>query len=309
MLFDERRIRAFVAVAERLNFTRAAADLGVAQQPLSQQIARFERDLGVRLFERTTRSVTLTAAGSALYRDALDLLARNERAHRNALEASSGAAGQITIGVGNYAIDTILTDILRAFRERFPNVTVSLYEHHTVDQLDALRSGEIDVGFALLAPDHEDIEREVMHEEGWVLARPGEAGVIGDAPRALAEFRDAAFVAAPRQFSPGLDDMKTVLFRNAGFRPAIAQYAMQTSTMLALVAAGVGLLLTPAATQNLRRSGVEFVRIASSLRVQLHMIARRSERPSTVLENFRAIARERRDRSGWLTERASTTAR
>jgi DNA-binding transcriptional LysR family regulator len=300
MLFDERRIRAFVAVAERLNFTRAAADLGVAQQPLSQQIARFERDLGVRLFERTTRSVALTAAGSTLYRDALDLLARNERAHRNALEASTGAAGHITIGVGNYAIDTILTDVLRAFRERFPNVTVALYEHHTVDQLDALRSGEIDVGFALLAPDHDDIEREVMHEAGWVLARPGDAGVIDAPARNLAEFRDAAYVAAPRQFSPGLDDLKTQLFRHAGFAPAIAQYAMQTSTMLALVAAGVGLLLTPSATQNLRREGVEFVRIATPVRVQLHMIARRTDKPSTVLENFRTIARERRAACGWL---------
>jgi DNA-binding transcriptional LysR family regulator len=300
MLFDERRIRAFVAVAERLNFTRAAADLGVAQQPLSQQIARFERDLGVRLFERTTRSVTLTAAGSALYRDALDLLARNERAQRNAVEASSGAAGQITIGVGNYAIDTILTDLLRAFRERFPNVTVSLFEHHTVDQLDALRSGAIDVGFALLAPDHEDIEREVMHEAGWVLARPGEGGVIEATPCALAAFRDQAFVAAPRQFSPGLDDLKTLLFRSAGFQPVIAQYAMQTSTMLALVAAGVGLLLTPAATANLHRSGVEFVPIATPLRVQLHMIARRSERSSAVLDNFRTIARERRTAGRWV---------
>jgi DNA-binding transcriptional LysR family regulator len=303
MLFDERRVRAFVAVAERLNFTRAAADLGVAQQPLSQQIARFERDLGVRLFERTTRSVALTPAGSALYRDALDLLARNELAHRNALEASSGAAGHITIGVGNYAIDTILTDILRAFRERFPNVTVALYERHTVDQLDALRSGEIDVGFALLAPDHDDIERDVMHEEGWVVARPGHAGAIDAAPRDLAEFRNASFVAAPRQFSPGLDDLKTALFRQAGFQPAIAQYAMQTSTMLALVAAGVGLLLTPAATQNLRRDGVEFVRIATPLRVQLHMISRRAGKPSMVLENFRTIARECRTQSGWLTRR------
>jgi DNA-binding transcriptional LysR family regulator len=300
MLFDERRIRAFVAVAERLNFTRAAADLGVAQQPLSQQIARFERDLGVRLFDRTTRSVTLTAAGSALYRDALDLLARNERAHRTALEAHSGAAGQITIGVGNYAIDTILTDLLRAFRDRYPNVTVALYEHHTADQLDALRSGEIDVGFALLAPDHDDIDREVMHEEGWVLARPGDGGVLTSEPCDLADFRDQAFVAAPRQFSPGLDDLKTVLFQQAGFHPAIAQYAMQTSTMLALVAAGVGLLLTPAATQNLRRPGVEFVPIATPLRVQLHMIARRSERPSLVLENFRAIARERRAAGAWI---------
>jgi len=302
MLFDERRIRAFVAVAERLNFTRAAADLGTAQQPLSQQIARFERDLGVRLFDRTTRSVTLTPAGSALYRDALDLLARNERAQRNAVEAATGAAGAITIGVGNYAIDTILTGVLRAFRARYPNVVVSLYEHHTVDQLAALRSGAIDVGFALLAPDHEDIEREVMHEAGWVLARPGDGGVCDDPARPLADFRDQPFVAAPRQFSPGLDDLKTILFRDAGFDPAIAQYAMQTSTMLALVAAGVGYLLTPAATQNLHRDGVEFLRIATPLRVQLHMIARRTERPSTVLENFRAIVRERRAADGWLRD-------
>lgn len=308
MLFDDRRVRAFVAVAERLSFTRAAADLGIAQQPLSQQIARFERDLGIRLFDRTTRSVTLTDAGASLYRDARDLLSRNERAERNALEAACGAAGHITVGVGNYAIDTILTDLLRTFRERFPHATVTLYEHHTVDQLDALRRGEIEIGFALLAPDHDDIEREVMHEEGFVLARPGTAPPSRE-PLALATFRDEPFVAAPRQFSPGLDDIKTLLFRDAGFQPTIAQYAMQTSTMLALVAAGVGRLLTPAATQNLHRPGVEFVRIATPRRAQLHMIARRGGRPSAVLENFRAIARERRDACGWINGRDATSAR
>ena len=300
MLLDERRLRAFVAVAERLSFTKAAAELGVAQQPLSQQIARFEHDLGVRLFERTTRAVALTEAGAALYRDALDLLDRSARAHRNAVEASLGAIGSITIGVGNYAVDTIFTDVLRAFRTRYPNVAVTLYEHHTVDQIDALRSGAIDVGFALLAPERDDIERELMHEEGFALAHPTGEPIDAAAPLDLRTVRDRSFIAAPRRFSPGLDDIKNQIYADAGFQPVIAQYAMQASTMLALVAAGVGLLLTPAATRNLSRPGVTFVRVATHRRVQLHMIARRTDRASTVSENFRTVARECREAKGWL---------
>jgi DNA-binding transcriptional LysR family regulator len=299
MLLDVRRLRAFVAVAEHRSFTRAARQLGIAQQPLSQQIARLERDLGVRLFDRDTRNVVLTEAGSAVFRDALDLIARIEAAQRNAQRAARGEIGRIVVGAGNYGIDHAVPTILRAFHARYPGVEIELYEHHTVQQLDALRSGEIDVAFAI-APDPDDeLDTDPMHEEGFVLVLSSDASHDGDGPIDIAAFRDARFLATPRNLSPGLDDLKARIFRDAGYVPTIAQYATQISTMLALVSAGVGILLTPAALRSLSRPDIVHVPVATPHRVSLEMVTRRGARPSPALANLLAVARETRERERW----------
>jgi len=304
LLVDVRRLRSFVAVAEQLNFTRAAEQLGIAQQPLSQQIARLERDLGVRLFERDTRNVAMTEAGQTVYRDALDLIARIEATHRNAQRAARGETGRIVVGAGNYGIDHAVPMILRAFHARYPGVSIELYEHHTAKQLDALRSGEIDVAFAILPPPGDDLDVELMDEDGFVLVLADEAPYEAGVPVDIAAFREARFVATPRQLSPGLDDAKGRIFRDAGFTPTIAQYATQISTMLALVSAGVGILLTPAALQSLSRPDIKHVPVATPHRVELYMITRSGARRSPALVNLCATARQIRDREGWLEKRA-----
>jgi DNA-binding transcriptional LysR family regulator len=304
LLVDVRRLRAFVAVAEALNFTRAAEQLGIAQQPLSQQIARLERDLGVRLFERDTRNVAMTEAGIAVYRDALDLIARIEATHRNAQRAARGETGRIVVGAGNYGIDHAVPTILRAFHSRYPGVSIELYEHHTAQQLEALRSGEIDVAFAILPSPADELHVELMDEDGFVLVLANEAPYAAGIPVDIGQFREARFVATPRHLSPGLDDTKGRIFRDAGFTPTIAQYATQISTMLALVSAGVGILLTPAALQSLSRPDLKHVPVATPHRVELYMITRRGGRQSPALVNLCATARQIRDREGWLAKNA-----
>jgi DNA-binding transcriptional LysR family regulator len=297
------RLQAFVAVAERLNFTRASEYLGVAQQLLSQKIARLERDLGLRLFDRDTRNVALTEAGAVIYRDAVDLLARIEATELNAHRAARGESGRIVIGAGNYGVQHAVPAILRAFHARYPGVSIELYEHHTSDQLDALRRGEIDVAFAILPPNHGDLQFELMHETGFVLAMPADGAPRTREPVDLARFRDARFLATPRQLSPGLDDVKNLIFRDAGFTPIIAQYAHQISTFIALISAGVGVLLTPTATaEPLSLHGIVHVPVATPHRVALHMVTRRDERESLVLRNLRAIAQTVRDTAGWRAE-------
>jgi DNA-binding transcriptional LysR family regulator len=292
MLIDPRRLRSFVMVAEELNFTRAAERLGIAQQPLSQQIARLEQDVGARLFDRSTRRVSLTDAGRSLYTDAVELLARLEEARRRALLASRGEAGRITIGCGSYAVESLLPKLLRAFRNRYPAVTVSLYEGHTVDQLEALRRGDIDIAFAISPSESEDLVAETISEDGFIVAMA--AGTEAPKGRAvpLHEFRAATFIAAPRWLSPGLDDLKARLFEDAGFAPNIGVLASQLSTMLTLVAAGVGCLLTPGAIGAIARRDLTYVPIDTERRVHLSMVTRRTSRESAVLRNLCDLARE-----------------
>lgn len=291
VLIDPRRLRAFVAVAEDLNFTRAAERLGIAQQPLSQQIARLERDVGARLFERSTRRVRLTDAGRSLYADALEVLARLGDARRRALLAARGETGRITVGCGSYAVESILPRLLRAFHARYPDVALGLYEGHTVDQLQALRRGDIDIAFAVSPPEGDDLVAEPISDDGFVVAVAA-GGAVSERAVPLARFRDATFVAAPRWVSPGLDDVKARLFEDAGFVPTIAVHASQLSTMLTLVAAGVAVLLTPAAIAAVARSDVAYVPIATPRRVTLSMVTRRSDGEPAALENMRRLVRE-----------------
>jgi DNA-binding transcriptional LysR family regulator len=299
MLFDTRRIQAFLAIAEELNFTRAAERLGIAQQPLSQQIARIERDLGVPLFSRSTRRVALTQAGSSLYRDVVDLLARMDTAERNALRAARGETGRIAIGAGTYAIDTILPDVMHRFHERYPHVEISLYEHHTAQQIDALRSGDVDIAFAIEAPALDDVAAETVHTGGFVLVVAARETAI-TAPVHLGDYPHAAYIAAPRHLSPGMHDAKQQIFRDHGVEPHVAQYASQASTMFALVAAGAGWMLTPASPSRVERVGIRFVPIAHDRSVKLAMMTRAGDADRTVVQNFCAIAREVRDASGWI---------
>ena len=294
VLVNPRWLQAFVVVAEELNFTRAAERLGIAQQPLSQQIARLEKEIGARLFDRSTRRVTLTDAGRSLYVDAQDVLARLGDARRHAVLASQGETGRVTIGCGSYAVESILPPLLGAFHDRYPGVAVHLYEGHTADQLDALRRGEIDMAFALLPMESDDLQFETISEGGFVVAvRTQDAPKL--APGAsvpLEAFRDATFVNAPRALSPGLDDLKMRLFEDAGFTPTIGIRATQVSTMITFVAAGVAVLLTPAATARIARNDVTYVPIASPRRTTLSMVTRINARESVVVDNLRSLVRE-----------------
>jgi DNA-binding transcriptional LysR family regulator len=291
-LIDPRRLQMFVAVAETLSFTHGAKSLGLAQQPVSAQIARLERDLGAALFERNTRRVRLTESGRRLYTDAREILSALDRARRNVVMASRGEIGSLAIGCGELAVESLLPKILRAFHAQFPEVTVTLYEHHTSDQLDALRRDDIDVGFALLPTPADDISAEILSEDGFVVAvatsdRPQ---LLGPIP--ITAFRAAGFIATPRYRSPGLDELKADVFRDAGFEPRIVQLATNASTMLALVAAGIGVLLTPEPISRVAMDGVSFVPIETKRRARLSMITRREAAPSAALTNFCNVARQ-----------------
>jgi DNA-binding transcriptional LysR family regulator len=293
VLIDPRRLRSFVAVAEELNFTRAAERLGIAQQPLSQQIARLERDIGTRLFDRSTRRVTLTDAGRSLYSDALDLLQRHDDARRRALLASRGGAGRITVGCGSYAVESLVPALLRSLSERYPGVTVSLYEGHTVDQIEALRRGDIDIAFAISPGETDDLISETVSEAGFVVAMATKTETrTSRKPVPLTDFREARFIAAPRALSPGLDDLKARLFEDAGFMPNVTVLASQLSTMLTLVASGVGVLLTPGAIGSVARRDLTYVPIDTPQRIRLAMLTRRTARESAILGNVCQLARE-----------------
>src|SRR5881275_1522994 len=142
-----RHLRYFVAVAEELHFRRAAERLHMSQPPLSQQIRRLEDEVGATLFVRNQRRVELTAAGQAYLARARDILAAVEDAAREARRVQRGEVGRLDVGFVGSAMYSVVPELLRAFRERFPDVGLRLRELGTAEQLRRLEDGRLDVGF------------------------------------------------------------------------------------------------------------------------------------------------------------------
>jgi DNA-binding transcriptional LysR family regulator len=155
-----RQLRTFVAVAEELHFHRAAQRLFIAQPSVSQQIRTLESELGVRLFDRDRRSVSLTVAGTALLGEARELIARADHAAAVVRAAGAGERGTLRLSLTRSLTGGIADEILKAFRERYPEVELDIAVGNTMIHVQQLHSGDIDVGFVrppLLDPELEEL--------------------------------------------------------------------------------------------------------------------------------------------------------
>ncbi|MDN0194096.1 LysR family transcriptional regulator [Streptomyces sp. S.PNR 29] len=254
------QLHAFVVLAEELHFGHAATRLGIAQPPLSQQIRRLEDKVGHALFTRAPGRVTLTPAGRELLpaaRRALTDLADGLAAAR---AAGSGRTGRLRIGFAASLALTVLPGLLRAYRDRFPDVDLDIREMTTAPQLTALRDGTIDAGL-LREPPHDDPDLAFR----TVLAEPFVAVLPASHPLAarhtLVELGDLAndpFILLPREAGPGLYDRITALCATAGFTPHVTQHAVEWQTVCALVETGLGVSLAPAGIRRIRLEGVAF---------------------------------------------------
>jgi DNA-binding transcriptional LysR family regulator len=295
-----RHLRYFVAVAEELNFGRAARRLHIAQPPLSRQIRDLEREVGTPLFERGSRGVELTHAGRAFLPEVRLTLAQAERAQRTAQRAARGETGRLRVGFVEAATHSgILPDVLSFFRMHLPSIGLSLLEMDSAQQSEALREGRIDLGIAGGAPLDGDrwLHAEQVYSEPLVLAVPTGHPLDGRKRFTLADLADESFVLIPRYAGPVLFDDIIARCRDAGFSPRVAQEAAGWHTMVSLVSAGVGLAFVPASFARVQGSGVAY-RTLRELGVSLGLVAvwRRGEK-SPVRERFltalRAVGRAR----------------
>jgi DNA-binding transcriptional LysR family regulator len=286
-----RHLRYFVAVAEELHFSRAAARLHIAQPPLSQQIRGLERDLGVALFSRTRRRVDLTPAGRALLEEARRILAQADRAARIARRAGAGAIGQLALAFVPSADLDLLPRVLRLWRGRFPDVELDLQVLLPVAQMEALAAGRIQVGLLRL-PVVADraVVVEPIQSEPLVAVLPRRHRLARRPRVRLADLAGDTIMMFPRHVAPGYYDVMISAFRDAGFTPSVFHPGtMQTN--LALVSAGLGASLLPSSIRNLRRAGVVYRPLMPPVpRVELAVAYRRDER-SAVLPAFLELVR------------------
>ena len=286
-----RHLRYFVTVAEVLHFRRAAEGLSIAQPALSQQIQQLERELGVRLLERTQRRVSLTDAGAVFLEHARLTLNQADEAVRLARLAGRGEIGHLGVGAVTSALYGVFPEVVRVFRQRHREVHLTLHELPGNEQTRALRDGRIQVSFLRPPVDETDIQVRTITREPWVVALPTAHRFARRGRVALKMLAGEPFVSFPRDLAPVLYDQLISMCQTAGFSPHIVQEA-QMQTIVSLVAAGIGVALVPATLQNLSRRGLVYRPLTGTVaKLQLAVAWRRDNR-SPLLEAFLSVVRE-----------------
>lgn len=255
---DLRHLKYFVAVADEQNFTRAAEKLHISQPPLSRQIQDLEAELGLALFERGSRPLRLTEAGRFFYGHATRLLEQASQAVRTTRRIAN-VERRLVIGFVSSSMYGALPQLVRLFRAARPQTELALLEMPTVEQLDALKTGRIDVGYGRVRLDDPAIKREVLREERLVVAIPEEHEIaISGKPISLPEIAGYDHLVYPRNPRPSYADQVLSLFRDLGLEPAAVHEVQELQTALGLVASGMGLCVVPASVHRLRPGEVVY---------------------------------------------------
>ena len=274
-----RHLRYFVAVAEERHFGRAAERLHMAQPPLSQAVRQLEAELGVDLLHRTTRRVDLTDAGAAYLARARSILAETDEAGHEARRVAAGTVGHLAIGCVGSATYSLLPALSRHLAAELPGVDFAFRgEMLAPDQVEALRSGEIDV--ALLRPPAADRSLTVsqLRRDRLVVALPSEHPLARRRQVRVSDLGEVDLIVHSADRRSVMYDVVVGLLRDAGLDPRVRHEVGETSTLVTLVAGGLGVAVVPEPVTALALAGVTYRPLVRPLaRVDL-AVAHRAER-------------------------------
>lgn len=292
-----RQLRYAVAVAGRLNFTRAAESLSVAQPALSQQIAALEAELGVRLFDRTNRRVTLTDAGRAFVGRAERILADLERAAEEMTAYAGGLRGRVVVGTYQSFAEYTLPKLLGRFHALYPGIEIALREGMADDLLDGLHAGRIDVfighpGETKYAGDP-SLRVEPLYDDELVIAVGGTHRFAHRSSVAMDELRDDAFVI----FRPGssITARLLALARAAHYEPRVVFESVDSLTVRSLVAEGLGIALYPRTLGNMPGPHISLLSLVPERIVRRMSLVTRNGPYARSAETFVDFIREAMD--------------
>lgn len=294
-----RHLRYFVTVAEELSFTRAAARLHTAQPSLSQQIRQLEKELGVKLLDRSRHHVAVTNAGRIFLQQAKDILLRVEHAGALARQAADGRAGDLSVGTFPSADVKILPAMRPLVAEHLPNVRLTLHSKYAIEPLSGLRAGKLDVAFMREPNDAADLEVIELLREEIVIVLPAHHALARRKKIPVDSLDDLPCITMERAMSPALHDATAALYRQARIRMHAVSSADNVLGHLQLVQEGLGFALLPDSTITLLPPGVTFRPLdCDPIPTVSIVVAYRRGNTSRLLREFVGLLRERFPPSG-----------
>ncbi len=292
-MFELSQLRCFVAAAEELHFGRAAQRLNMTQSPLSRQIQLLEHILDAKLLERTSRSVALTPAGRVFLIEARRIVRLAESAALSARRVAHGDSGRVAIGFTAVSGYSLVPEIVARARATLPNIDLELREMVTGEQVDALLTGLIDIGFVRPPLARQEFDTLNVLAEPLLVALPA-----GDSRQAKSTFEPRDFDGQPlimyaRQGAGYFHDMLIRIFDEAGAAPQFVQHVTQIHSMLGLVRAGLAAAIVPQSAAGLALHDVQFRRFDTQPEspVELHMAWRRDNQ-NPALDPMRRLCAE-----------------
>lgn len=284
-----RHLRYFKVLAETLNFTRAAEILHIAQPPLSRQISQLEEELGVSLVVRE-RPIRLTEAGRFFYKQVCTQLQQLETTVDATRRIGQGQRHCLGIGFAPSTLYTSLPKLIRELRQD-SELELSLSEMTTLEQVEALKNGHIDIGFGRIRIDDPVIEQEVLSQDPLVAVLP-KGHALSSQPVTLEQLGTEEFVLYPAQPRPSYADHILGLFAHHGMSLKVSQWANELQTAIGLVAAGVGVTLVPASVQQQHRTDIEYVRLLDTRACSPIIFSRRAGDVSSLVTRCRKFLDE-----------------
>jgi DNA-binding transcriptional LysR family regulator len=283
-----RHLRYFLAVADTLNFGRAARRLNISQPPLSRQIQQLEAEIGTPLFQRTARGVMLTAAGAVFADKAMQILASADEAVTEARDADAGRGGRLVIGFVHSVAYSLVPQLIPGFKVRHPGIAVSLREVTVVDKEAALLSEQIDIGIYRPPPRHPEIACTQVNEEGFVLALPAKHPLARKRripAQALANEHLILFPAL--RGDVGLSGTIAAFLRRNGIPVRTGEEVTTIHTAMGLVLAGVGVSIVPESAMVVHVEGLAYRPFVEPTTRVATTVCWRSQDKSVLVKAFR----------------------
>lgn len=282
--FELNQLRYFIAVAEELNFRRAARRLNITQPPLSRHINLLEHAIGVRLFDRTNRSVRLTAAGERFLFDAIDILKRAEAAALFARQTERGESGSVVLGfLPSATLEVIPRIVLRA-RAEMPGLSLILREMMSYEQIEGLLAGSLEIGLTRLPGRAPNLHLRKVWSEPFVLAVPGSHALAEKPDLTVQDLDGVDFVGYSTERGGFLFEVVQGYLNSVGVTPRTIFAVAQARTIMALVDIGIGVGFVPRSQAQIAMSNtvIREVPLPDSFRADVYMALGQKDQPPLV---------------------------
>ncbi|WP_104063620.1 LysR substrate-binding domain-containing protein [Arthrobacter sp. 4R501] len=266
-----RQLRYFLVVADELHFGRAAERLHITQPPLTVAVRRLERELGVQLFDRTTRRVALTAAGEAFKDRVQAAVADLDDAAGDVADVAAGKSGKIRVGFVSSASYTAVPEAIRAFRQHRPRINLVLNPLTSGEQIEQLLDGSLDLGLIRDPGDVPGLNLELLSTEDLVVVLPDSHRLAAAEEVRPQDLEGEPMILFPYRLMPGFVARVLRLFDPLPTPPVVIQQAIHQETVLGLVAAGLGISVLPESVQRFQMPGVTTRRLTGRPQTELHI--------------------------------------